>query len=65
MRRSRGRPAPKYLDGVDLRDIVDGKLEKPRILFSDTWRYDSLERMEINYSAAFDGTIVTVNVPAA
>ena len=51
-----GTPAPKYLDGIDIRSIVDAPPDKPRILFSDTWRYDARERMEINYSAAFDGT---------
>jgi hypothetical protein len=25
------------------------------VLFSDTWRYDSFERLELNLSAAFDG----------
>jgi arylsulfatase A-like enzyme len=48
-------PAPSYLDGVDLARIVHGEPMRPRILFSDTWRFDALERLEINYSAAFDG----------
>jgi len=49
-------PKPDYLDGVDLHDVVTGKLTKPRILFTDTWRFDAIERLEINYSAALDGT---------
>jgi arylsulfatase A-like enzyme len=49
-------PKPAYLDGIDLRDVAHGAQIKPRVLFSDTWRYDALERLEINYSAAFDGT---------
>jgi arylsulfatase A-like enzyme len=49
-------PKPAYLDGVDLHEIVSGAYTKPRILFTDTWRYDALERLEINYSAALDGT---------
>jgi arylsulfatase A-like enzyme len=48
-------PAPTYLDGVDLARIAHGEPMKPRILFTDTWRFDALERIEINYSAAFDG----------
>jgi membrane-anchored protein YejM (alkaline phosphatase superfamily) len=51
-----GTPKPAYLDGMDLRDVVAGANNKPRILFSDTWRYDALERLEINYATAFDGT---------
>ncbi len=51
-----GTPMPGYLDGVNVKELVDAKVDKPRVLFSDTWRYDSLERLEINYSAAFDGS---------
>lgn len=49
-------PKPAYLDGVDLKGLVTGANTAPRILFTDTWRYDALERLEINYSAALDGT---------
>lgn len=49
-------PAAPYLDGVDLNGLVTGKDIKPRVLFSDTWRYDAFEQLEINYAAAFDGT---------
>ena len=48
-------PMPSYLDGVDLGRVVKGEPIKPRILFSDTWRFDATEHLEINYSAAFDG----------
>jgi arylsulfatase A-like enzyme len=49
-------PKPAYLDGIDLRDAAHGAPIKPRVLFTDTWRYDAFERLEINYSSAFDGT---------
>ncbi|HKU38079.1 MAG TPA: sulfatase-like hydrolase/transferase [Polyangiales bacterium] len=48
-------PAPSYLDGVDLARAAHGEALKPRVLFTDTWRFDARERLEINYSAAFDG----------
>jgi arylsulfatase A-like enzyme len=52
-----GTPLPAYLDGLDLKQVATGTYNnKPRVLFSDTWRFDAIERLEINYSAAFDGT---------
>jgi hypothetical protein len=48
-------PAPSYLDGVDLGTLLGGHLEQPRVLFSDTWRFDANEKLELDYTAAYDG----------
>ncbi|MET0385745.1 MAG: sulfatase-like hydrolase/transferase [Polyangiales bacterium] len=49
-------PIPRYLDGIDLATTLDQHV-KPRVLFSDTWRYDPASRVIGDYSAAYDGTL--------
>lgn len=48
-------PLPSYLDGVDLATLVSAQRTRPRILFSDTWRFDANEKLELDYAAAYDG----------
>lgn len=48
-------PAPSYLDGIDLSGVLTSETRKARVVFSDTWRFDGFERLEINFSAAYDG----------
>jgi arylsulfatase A-like enzyme len=50
-----GTPAPDYLDGVDLAQVLAGTFPQPRTLLSDTFHYNALERIDLDYSAAFDG----------
>jgi arylsulfatase A-like enzyme len=47
-------PLPNHLDGIDLATRLDHP--EPRVLFSDTWRYDPYGHAIGDFSAAFDGT---------
>ena len=47
-------PPPSYLDGVDLAALTAAP--KPRVLFSDTWRFKSNQKLDIDLAAAYDGT---------
>jgi hypothetical protein len=48
-------PLPHHLDGMDLAQTLD-RAPVPRVLFSDTWRYDPFEHAVGDLSAAYDGT---------
>jgi arylsulfatase A-like enzyme len=51
-----GSPLPEYLDGVDLAPFAAHAPDlKPRVLFSDTWRYTFDSKRQIDASAVYDG----------
>jgi hypothetical protein len=49
-------PAPANLDGIDLASVVNAPRPHARVLFSDTWRFDANEKLELDFTAAYDGT---------
>jgi arylsulfatase A-like enzyme len=49
-----GSPVPAYLDGIDLGTTLSEP--RPRVLFSDTWRYDPGSQVVGDFAAAFDGS---------
>jgi arylsulfatase A-like enzyme len=49
-----GSPVPAYLDGIDLGSTL--REPRPRVLFSDTWRYNPDSQAVGDFAAAFDGT---------
>lgn len=49
-----GSPLPPHLDGMDLGKTLNNP--QPRVLFSDTWRYDPYGRVLGDFSAAYDGS---------
>jgi hypothetical protein len=56
-------PAASYLDGVDLGTLVtpvSAQRIHPRVMFSDTWRFDANEKLELDYAAAYDGNLMFV-----
>jgi arylsulfatase A-like enzyme len=48
-------PAPARLDGIDLAPVAHAVTPAARMLFSDTWRFQPNERLELDLAAAFDG----------
>jgi arylsulfatase A-like enzyme len=49
-------PAPSNLDGVDLAALLNPQYVPSRFLFSDTWRFGGDEKLELDYTTAYDGT---------
>jgi hypothetical protein len=47
-------PPPTYLDGVDIAALTAAP--RPRVLFSDTWRFKPNQKLDIDLAAAYDGT---------
>ncbi len=48
-------PAPGDLDGLDLQEVLAHPSGKPRILLSDTWRFDVNEHLIADLVTAYDG----------
>jgi len=51
-----GTPRPSYLDGIDLAALLRAGPAQPRVLLSDTWRFDGDGRIALDLVAAYDGT---------
>jgi arylsulfatase A-like enzyme len=47
-------PAPTFLDGIDLQALE--RAPRDRVLFSDTWRFNPHEKLDVDLAAAYDGT---------
>jgi arylsulfatase A-like enzyme len=48
-------PVPSELDGVDLNPQLEPTGSGPRILLTDTWRYEPNSRASIDFVGAYDG----------
>jgi arylsulfatase A-like enzyme len=50
-----GTPGPSDLDGIDIAPFAKGASAPPRVLLSDTWRFDVDQRLIADLVAAYDG----------